>query len=228
MKKILLISLLALAFVLSGCSGLMQYCNYTGGPPNAPYLIVYSDYTVGSGTVRPDGTFRVLKHGGENCSQLRLRVTFGHNLNLALSASPSSVYLPSPPASGTVTGQSFATTYGMPRVDYFDNYGYLVGSAYATSVAGDGTSLQANMPDLSNAYSGSYQVKVTNKSDNGYYMDIVGYANMTGWGRDRPDSDGDGWYDDEDCAPYDPSFNYSCTETCGGTGNTPYELCNYY
>lgn len=107
---------------------------------------------------------------------------FGNILNVALTASPASVYLPSPPASGTITGQSFDATYGMPRVDYFDPNGYLVGSAYATSVSSDGTTLQAAMPDLSYVYSGTYQVKVTNKTYDGYYLNIVGSAPMTGWG----------------------------------------------
>ncbi|MGB7926435.1 MAG: hypothetical protein WCF57_24560 [Pyrinomonadaceae bacterium] len=133
--------------------------------------------------------------------------------------------MPSPPTSGTVTGQSFDATYGMPKVEYFDSNGYLVGSVNATSVATGGTSLQANLPDLSNVYSGTYQVKVTNKRSDGYYLNKVGSATMTGWGRDRTDSDGDGWYDDEDCAPYDPSFNYDCSETCGGYGTEPRHLC---
>jgi hypothetical protein len=174
--------------------------------------------------VGADGTFRVPQHGF-SCSFLQSIARFGSNQNLTLSANPASVYLPTPPASGTITGQSFDATYGMPQVDYFDSNGYLIGSASATSVSGDGTSLQANMPDLSSVYSGTYQVKVTNKTYDGYYLNIVGSATMTGWGRDRVDSDGDGWYDDEDCAPYDPSLNYSCVETCGGDGIHPITLC---
>lgn len=212
MRKIVLLlalvlSSVCLAFSFSGCGAAIDYCNYTGGPPNAPWIITYSDLTVLTGRVNPDGTFRIPKHGGENCSQLRLRVGFGNVLGVALTASPSSVYLPSPPTTGTITGSSFDTTYGMPRVDYFDGYGYLVGSVYATSVSGGGTSLQANMPDLSNVYSGIYQVKVTNKRADGYYMTVVGSATMEAWGRDRLDSDGDGYYDDEDCWPYSSSCN---------------------
>ncbi|MGB7922606.1 MAG: hypothetical protein WCF57_05120 [Pyrinomonadaceae bacterium] len=114
----------------------------------------------------------------------------------------------------------------MPRVDYFDSNGYLIGSQTATSVASGGTSLQANMPDLSYVYSGTYQVKVTNKRSDGYYLNIVGSATLTGWGRDRTDSDGDGWYDDEDCDPYDPSLNYDCSNFCGGYDNVPRHLCD--
>jgi len=116
----------------------------------------------------------------------------------------------------------------MPIVEYSDSDGYMIGSVYADFVSSDGTSLQASVPDLSSVYSGTYQVKVTNKTYEGYYVAIVGSATMTGWGRDRIDSDGDGWYDDEDCDPYDPFRNSSCVETCGGDGNTPYTICNPY
>jgi hypothetical protein len=236
MKKILIALSFSLLLIFSGCNPFAtQYCNLTG-PPNVSYRINYpcvvSDTNpcsgpgdIATGTVGADGKFRVPQQGF-NCSYLQSIARFGSNLGLTLSASPASVYLPTPPASGTITGQSFDATYGMPQVDYFDSNGYLVGSVNANSVSSDGTSLQANMPDLSNVYSGTYQVKVTNKTYDGYYLNIVGSAPMTGWGRDRPDSDGDGWYDDEDCAPYDPSFNYSCSETCGGYGGVPRYICN--
>lgn len=225
MKKILLV--LSLVFVLmpSGCSWIDPTCTYHDGPPNAPWIIVYSDLTVRTGNVGPDGTFTIRKHGGENCAQLRLRVGFGNNLNLSLGASPSSIYLPSPPSTATITGQSFDTTYGMPRVEYFDSNGFLVGSVNATSVSGGGTSLLASIPDLSYAYSGTYQVKVTNMTSTGYYLNKVGTATMTAWGRDRVDSDGDGWFDDEDCDPYDPYFTNNCGgEVCGG-GMEPIYVC---
>jgi hypothetical protein len=118
----------------------------------------------------------------------------------------------------------------MPQVDYFDSSGYLIGGVYATSVASDGTSLQANVPDLSYVYSGTYQVRVMNKTSSGYYVHTVGSAPMTTWGRDRPDSDGDGWYDDEDCNPYDPYLNYNCSNC--NKENVIYEeheqICPYY
>lgn len=227
MKKILLALMLSLAFILSGCGGgggsSQTTCVYNG-PPNRFYVVFYPDGYHIAGHTPINGLFSAPTRG-YTCGQLI--VDYGSNFGVAISASPSSVYLPSPPASVTMSGQNFDATYGLPRVDYFDNNGYLVGSAGATSVSGDGTSLQANMPDLSYVYSGTYQLKVTNKTSAGHYLNIVGQAPMTGWGRDRSDSDGDGWYDDEDCSPYDPSLNYNCNQqNCGGYGTTERYICD--
>ncbi len=232
MRKTLLALSFSLLLVFSGCNPFAtQYCNLTG-PPNMPYLIIYPCINgacgpvpdTARGTVGADGKFRVPERGF-TCSSLQGIAIFGSNFGFALSASPASIFLPTPPSSGTINGQGFDGTYGMPQVDYFDGNGFLVGSVNATSVASGGTSLQASLPDLSYVYSGTYLVKVTNKTYAGHYLNIVGAATMTGWGRDRPDSDGDGWYDDEDCAPYDP-YMYTCFETCGGTGDVPLMFCN--
>jgi hypothetical protein len=228
MKTMLPLLLLSLLFMLPGCGGgpgslSAATCTFSG-PPNVRYVVTYPNGgTPSTGTVPASGTFSVLAQGAL-CTQLT--VVFGSNSNFALAASPSSVYLPSPPSSGTITGQGFDATYGMPTVEYFDGNGFLIGLVYATSVSTDGTSLQANLPNLSNVYSGTYQVKVTNKRSDGYYLHIVGSATITAWGRDRTDSDSDGWYDDEDCAPDDPYIHSDCaSETCGGYGTVPRTLC---
>jgi hypothetical protein len=225
MKKIVLVLTLSLLLLLPGCGGSSNHsCPLTGLTPGANYLI----FLTGSNGIATTLT-RVASSSGTitiqtsvNCSNVY--AVLATNSNLALSASPSSIYLPGPPSTATITGQSFDTTYGMPRVEYFDGNGYLVGSVYANAVSG-GTSLQANVPDLSNAYSGTYQVRVTNKTSSGYYAHTVGTATMTAWGRDRADSDGDGWYDDEDCDPYDPYLTNNCGgEVCGG-GQEPITIC---
>jgi hypothetical protein len=234
MKKILLAFAICLPLLaLPGCvpfgsSSCSKSFTYAGAPivAGAPYTVSYptNPPIFENRTGRSDGTISVPSHGIP-CTQLIVIALT--NSNLTLSASPSSVYLPSPPATATVSGQSFDTTYAMPRVEYFDPNGYLVGMVYATSVTGGGTSLQANMPDLSNVYSGTYQIRVTNKTSDGYYTHTVGAAPMTGWGRDRTDSDGDGWYDDQDCNPNDPYYTNNCeTETCGGYGTTPRYICD--
>lgn len=226
MKTILLLlSLILVAVTQSSCEAEFFFpsgCSFYSGIPGAPFIVRYPDGVEKRGNVNPSGYIDASKRG-YNCSQLI--VTVGSNANFALSANPASVYLPSPPTTGTITGQGFEATYGMPTVDYFDANGYLIGTVYANSVASDGTSLQANIPDLSYIYSGTYQVKVTNKRYDGYYLNIVGSATMTGWGRDRLDSDGDGWYDDEDCEPYDPNIT-SCGggDVCGG-GDEPIYVC---
>ena len=82
--------------------------------------------------------------------------------------------------------------------------------------------LVAYTPNLWQAYSGTYQVRVTNNTSQGYYVHTVGFATLTAWGRDRVDSDGDGWYDDQDCDPWDPFRYDNCY--CGG-GNEPITIC---
>ncbi len=222
MKKTLLVLLLSLLPILSSCGGGGgNSCPLTGLTPGATYLIfiTYNGVATTFTRVAPaNGTINV--QTSVNCANVVAVLTT--NSNLSLGASPSSIYLPSPPSTATITGQSFDTTYGMPRVEYFDGTGYLVGSVLASSVSGS-TSLQASVPDLSYAYSGSYVVRVTNKTSSGYYAHFVGTATISAWGRDRLDSDGDGWYDDEDCYPEDPYMNCS-TGICGG-GQEPIYVC---
>ncbi|HKP81036.1 MAG TPA: hypothetical protein VJT69_03405 [Pyrinomonadaceae bacterium] len=40
----------------------------------------------------------------------------------------------------------------------------------------------ASVPDLSSAYSGSYQIQVTNKTYEGYYAHTVGLAGISAYG----------------------------------------------
>jgi hypothetical protein len=216
MKKILLLLLLSFVFILPGCgsgSGSSNTCFFSGLSPNSTYLFVFNLTGGGTqsviGVTTSTGSVVVIKpiNGACNNVQIILRL----NSNFTLSSNPSSIDLTSPPSTVTITGQSFDTTYGMPRVDYYDGDGYLVGSAYASSVSGS-TSLTATVPDLSAAYSGSYQIKVTNKTSSGYYSHTVGTADVSAYGRDRLDSDSDGYYDDEDCDPYDPSRNVYCND----------------
>lgn len=230
MKKLLLIFALTVLLAFSGCSGGgSSQCTKTGLIPNATYRIIYAHpvyppTAVLIRTASASGTITTPSYG-DPCWGLQYYLI--SNANVSLSASPSSIYLPTPPSTATITGSGFDTTYGMPQVEYFDSNGYLVGSVAASSVSG-GTSLQASVPSLAYAYSGTYQVKVTNMNSAGYYTNIVGTASITAWGRDRTDSDGDGYYDDEDCDPYDPYLNWDCSgggsEICGG-GMEPIYVC---
>ena len=216
MKKILPLLLILFVLVLPGCGG-SNVCTKAGLTPNSLYQILINPGTAEfrTFTLRSDAYGTISVTTTASCSDVQaLPLT---SSNLSLSASPSSIYLLSPPSTVTITGQSFDTTYGMPRVEYFDGNGYLVGSVYANSVWGGGASLTANVPDLSLVYSGSYQIQVSNKTSQGYYTHTVGTAEVSAYGRDRYDSDGDGYYDDEDCDPYDPYRN----TWCGGCPEDP-------
>jgi hypothetical protein len=224
MKKTLLLLSLSFVFFLPGCGGGGPTCSNSGFTPGTVVRIYYTHpyyptEIILEKVAPASGTITVPTHGFQ-CYELQWRIVT--NSNGALSASPSSIYLPSPPSTATITGSGFDGTYGMPMVEYFDGNGFLVGSVIASSLSGS-TSLDASVPDLSEAYSGNYQVRVTNKTSSGYYLHRVGTVTMTAWGRDRLDSDGDGWYDDEDCYPEDPYMD-CMTGMCGG-GQEPIYVC---
>ncbi|HEX5874591.1 MAG TPA: hypothetical protein VFY60_08070 [Pyrinomonadaceae bacterium] len=226
MKKISLFALLTVVLFLSGCGGSSSpsSCTFNNLTPGVWYRVHYVFPTtippiVETRIANSSGSITVPSHGYQCYNLTVFAVT---NSNLSLSASPSSVNLTSPPGTVTITGQSFDATYAMPRVEYFAD-GYMVGAVTANSVSGS-TSLVAPVPDLSGVYSGTYFIRVTNMTSQGYYLHIVGTATMTGWGNDRPDSDGDGWYDDMDCAPYDPVYGNDCMTYCGG-GMEPITIC---
>lgn len=227
MKKILPLLFLSVVLILSGCGGgSSSNCTFSGLTPYGGYMIFYTTNGTQQAITRyasANGTITAYLYGA-SCNSAAVVAII--NSGLTLTASPSTIDLTNPPSTVTITGQYFDTTYGMPRVEYFDGSGFLIGSVLATSVSGGGTSLTANVPDLSSAYSGTYQIRVSNKTYLGYYNHIVGWATVTATGRDRPDSDGDGYYDDQDCAPYDPYQWVDCGgETCGGYGNVPREFC---
>lgn len=193
MKKILLIMVLCVAGFTAGCplSGGgcgVDYC-CVNGQAYTPFTAFYPDGYVYNGSIGINnvGTYSLR---GYNCSQIS--VLTGSNFGFGLSASPSSVDLNAPPAVFTITGQGMSGTYGLPKVEYFNNYGFLIGSVTATAVAGDGTWVQANTPDLSSVYSGTYQIRVTNMRSDGYYLELVGSAAIDAWGRDAPPDDGGG------------------------------------
>lgn len=117
-----------------------------------------------------------------NSTQVSRCVVFGFIFPFA--SAPSSVDLQQPPATIEMTGSGLNNTYGMPRVEYVDQYtGDLLGSTTATAVNADGTWLQAPLPDLSLVYSGTYNVLISNvKSDGG--QEYVGTSTVDCYGRD--------------------------------------------
>lgn len=118
-----------------------------------------------------------------NSTQRSRCVIFG--IVIPFNASPSSIDLQAPPPTVEMTGSGLSTAYGMPRIEYIDSYsGTLIGSATATAVNADGTWLQANTPDLSSVYSGTYSVLVSNIKADGS-LEYVGTATVDCYGRDH-------------------------------------------
>ena len=220
MRKVTLLLAFTLTLMLGAAScshpppGPSPDCSACGFTPFAPLFFSFPNGLRTQARADVLGCILYFSQSG-SCGTVVQGIDLGFNLT----ASPSSIDLNSPPSTATITGQSMSSTYGMPRVDYFDGYGYLIGSTTATYVSGDGTQLQAPVPSLSYAWSGDYLIVVTNMESNGFYAETVGRASISCWGRDRPDSDGDGYYDDEDCYPWDYT-RWDCNdpEGCGNEG----------
>jgi hypothetical protein len=222
MKHTLLL-LLAVAMISIGwkCGGGGSSQCSAPCTPGETYSIIYRDCCTGSvERFCFAGTLNFPRDINGGCDVFVVRRRF---FGFFLTANPSSADLNAPPASVTISGQGMDGTYAMPKVEYFDGEGYFIGAVIATAIASDGSWLQAPVPDLSYVYSGTYTIRVTNMSSEGFYVDEVGSATMSCWGRDRPDSDGDGWFDDEDCYPYD----YSRWD-CNDPGCLDGSWCNVY
>lgn len=96
-----------------------------------------------------------------------------------LTADPSSIDLANPPPTVTFAGGGFDATYGMPVIEYYDQYsGEMVASTTAFSVAGDGSTTVAYTPSLYGVYSGSYNIFVSNKASDGSNT-MVGVATFS-------------------------------------------------
>lgn len=98
-------------------------------------------------------------------------------------ASPASVDLQSPPSTFTLGGGVLSTAYGMPKIQYWDENGSMLGEAIASSVGSDGSWLESTTPDLSSAYSGYWTIYVFNKTSDGSY-EHIGSALVETYGRD--------------------------------------------
>jgi len=75
-------------------------------------------------------------------------------------ASPDYIDVDYPPASVTINGSGIDSSAGMPTVEYWDQYGYLVAQQQASQVAADGTWISGPTPDLSQVYSGNYLLRI--------------------------------------------------------------------
>lgn len=80
---------------------------------------------------------------------------------------PNPIYLVNPPATTSIKGSGFKSTYGMPVAQYFSLKGVLVAQATAASVSTDGTTIVANTPSLSGLPVGEYAGIISNIAADG-------------------------------------------------------------
>lgn len=105
-----------------------------------------------------------------------------------LTSSPNPVNSQTAPQGFTVNGSGFNTTYGMPKVEYFNDYGDFVGVASAASVTS--SAMSGTMPDLTNLYDGTYTMLISNATAVGW--EAVGYTTVQTYGNPEPPPGGCG------------------------------------
>jgi hypothetical protein len=103
-----------------------------------------------------------------------------NTIGIFFTAAPDSIDVQAPPATFTIYGQGISTAYGMPVIEFWNEYGTVVGQTTATEVAADGTWARGNTPymDTSNMYGGAYTVGINNVVAGGGY-DTIGYASLS-------------------------------------------------
>lgn len=101
-------------------------------------------------------------------------------IGIFFTVAPDTIDVQAPPASITIYGQGISTAYGMPVIEFWNEYGTVVAQTTATEVAPDGTWARGNIPsmDTSNMYGGAYTIGVNNVVAGGGY-DTIGYASMS-------------------------------------------------
>jgi hypothetical protein len=121
-------------------------------------------------------------------------VTLNCSSALAFGMAPESIDVNAPPATATFTGAGLSTTYGMPTIEFYDEYGNFFNQTTASSVSADGTWLQAAVPSLAGLYSGTYTIVIVNATADGS-RNAIGTASVWVYGNDLieppPDPDPD-------------------------------------
>lgn len=132
----------------------------------------------------------------------------------AATAQPYEIDVTSPPASITLTGQYFATQYGTPRVQWYDEFGYLRVDQYASSYASDGTSLTLDTPsNIGSLYSGGYAIVVFPKQADGtYWSQAAAGVTLVGNPPTCP-------------CNTESSCSSTCTQQCSGQPQQCYQAC---
>ena len=88
-------------------------------------------------------------------------------VNLAFNMTPSTLDAFNPPAALQIFGSSISSSHGMPQVQFYDISGNIAAQVTASSVASDGSSLPAPMPNISGFETATYGIRVMNVMQDG-------------------------------------------------------------
>jgi hypothetical protein len=217
-KRILFMALILALGVLPACSPCANCPQSCGWAPFSELTVIY---TLPTGTIID--TFNVPGNGCVTyssrcrpCSEITVMGRRRSPFFGLFGVSPDTINLQAPPGTLTIYGFGINASYGLPTVECLDPYGRRVSATVATAVAGDGSWVQINLPDLSYGYTGQFQVVVVNRTWDGG-QEEMGYSPINLWGRDRIDADGDGWFSEEDCDDNNPSVNPGASPNCFGS-----------
>lgn len=167
------------------CGGQFSFDGNTGG-----------DGQLNISDARVPANWRIARFGGHTgCDRViasnSLFLTCGAVVTINCGAgsvfamSPNQIDVNAPPATATFAGEGLNTTYGMPTIEFYDEYGTFFNQTTATYVSGDGTWLQGNVPSLAGLYSGTYTVVIVNATSDAS-RDAVGAATVWIYGNDMP------------------------------------------
>ena len=160
---------------------------------------------------RVPASWRLSRFGGHTgCDRLitsfPLALTCGAEVTINCGAgsvfamSPSEIDINAPPATATFTGDGVNTTYGMPTVEFYDEYGTFFNQTTASAVSADGTWVQAAVPSLAGLYSGTYTIVIVNATADGS-RNALGTASVWVYGNDMPPPPPDPLPDPDPCYP---------------------------
>ncbi|TKS58640.1 MAG: hypothetical protein EWM72_02862 [Nitrospira sp.] len=216
-SKLFVVLVLCMLLMVSSCR--LPTCTFCGYPQSCTVCQRYSatvqwfkDGIIETVLIGFDGCIVVHSNRDRTCDLIVVLSIQAAGF-FAVSAAPELFDLNTPPGVFDFYGQSISSSYGTPRVDYYDSSGGWMGSVTASAMS-DGW-CQAPAPNFLSSYSGVFSASIKQMTPNGYYL-VAGTANFVGYGRDSPDMDGDGYSNTIDCDDFDPNVNPGQSPDCTG------------